>query len=249
MSNESTATKWVVGCLVAGVLCLFACGGAMVWMYSAAMRAGRAVTQQAQVMQQASNWNLPEGWAAPDEGAPDDTLLPLQAREWERMFVSEESTIPVVDINRDNVTAVYAADGHSLDVYVARVDGNERDAVFDQAKDVITSNSTGHSTIGSGNGTTKTFFYQTFGGSGSAGWMVWNDGWLFVIQSSESEAPLADFMTVYFEEIDARPSPDDVRNLKNAPEGDDPDGAEPIPEDAADGSTEAATTAADDAAP
>lgn len=253
MSNESSATKWVVGCLVAGLLCLFACGGLIFWMVTATIQAGRematAVTQQAQVMQQASNWSLPADWAAPAEDAPDDTLLPLQVRDWERMFLSEESTIPVANINHENLTAVYAADGHSLDVYVARVDDNERDAAFEQAKNVITSNPSGHSTIGSEDGNSKTFFYQTFGEQGNVGWLVWNDGWLFVIQASDSQAPLADFMTAWFEEINARPSPNDAPDSDTLPEIDDPDSAaQPDPADDEARSEDAARGAATDAA-
>lgn len=252
MSNESSATKWVVGCLLAGVFCLFACGGLIVWMVSATMKAGRDVAntmaEQAQVMQQASNWNLPDGWAAPGEDAPDDTLLPIQVGNWERMLISRESTIPLVNINRENVTAVYAREGHSLDVYVARVDGDERDAVFDEAKNVITSNPAGHSTIGSGNGTTKTLFYQTFGTPGNAGWLVWNDGWLFVIQSSDSEASLTGFMTAWFNEINARPSLEETSDAETLPEIDG-SAAQPAPAETPAENTDAATTTTNAPAP
>lgn len=208
MSNESSATKWIVGCLAAGLLCLVACGGLIFWMVTTTMDAGRqmadAVAQQAQVMQQASNWNFPGGWTAPAEDAADDAVLPLQVAEWERMFLSPETAIPVIDVNRDTLSAVYAAEGHSLDVYVSRVSADEQEAVFEQAKAAISSDPSGHSTIGSDDGTTRTLHFQTWGESG-IGWIVWNGGWLFVINATDSTAPIGEFMTAYFEQIDARP--------------------------------------------
>lgn len=210
MSNESSATKWIVGCLVTGVLGLFLCGGIAVWMVRQGVEAAREAAEgiaeemdrQAEAMQQASSWNLPGGWTAPGEDAAVDELLPIQAGEWERMFQNTESAVPQINIERETHSGVYATNEQSVDVYVCRVSADDRDAVFERAETEISNSATGHTTMGTDDGTTRTLFYKTWGEQGS-GWLVWNGGWLFSIQTADPSVPVGEFMTEYFSAIEA----------------------------------------------
>ena len=166
-----------------------------------AQNAQQEMIRQAELQQQLSDWNLPGGWTAPPEDVPDDVLLPLQAGEWERSFTSTEPSIPIIEVEREARSGVYATDGLSLDVYVSRIPLEERDAVFDQIEVTISETSNGHSTVGSDDGTTRTFFFQTWGGQGS-GWLVWNGGWLFFIHTDDPNLPVGEFMTAYFTAVD-----------------------------------------------
>jgi hypothetical protein len=178
-----------------------------------------------------NNWNFPADWTAPAEDALEDTMLPLEVGDWERNFVSAETTIPVVNIDRETVSAVYAAEGSTFDVYVSRVSADERDAVFEQADTAIGNNTLGHKSIGSDNDTTRTLFFQTLGdGEQRTGWLVWNGGWLFLIHTTDLEPPILEFMAAFLSEIDAGKSQDVPSEIDPALEGSDADAAtQPLP--------------------
>ena len=213
MSNGSTATKWVVGCLLAGTAFMIAvCVGGVLMVRRGIQEASEAMEEvaaemerQGEVMQQASNWNLPGGWAAPADDATADMLLPLEAGGWERSFVNTESTIPVINIERPADSGVYATGSSSLDVYVSRVEAEEKDTVFELSEIGLQGNNGGRMTQGSDDGTTRTLFFQSWGlnGEENAGWLVWNGGWLFLVHASEEPELLGEFMTSFFAAIDA----------------------------------------------
>lgn len=260
MSNESSATKWIVGCSVAGILCIVICLGVVGSMFFWGLRTARQgvqqaqkeVARQAQLMQEASNWSLPGGWTAPSEDAPVEALLPLQVGDWERVFQTTEASIPVVNIDRECRSGGYAANGQTVDVYVCRVSDNDREAVFEQAHTAIDNGgaqTTGSE--GSSDGTTRQhMFYQTWGEQGR-GWLIWDGGWLFAFHADDEQTPLNEFMTAYFAEIDARPSPDDASESDTHPEIDAPADsvAEPEPADDEARSEDAPTSATDAATP
>lgn len=232
MSNGSSSTKWIVGCLVAGGVGLLVCGGLVFWgvnsMYQAAregaMRAQEQMVRQARLVEQASSWSLPDGWTAPAADATDDDLFPGYVGDWERVSVSAESTIPVVSIQREVRSGVYTADGQNIDVYVCRVPADEKEAAFQQAR--LSANISADSD----DGTTHSLFYQTWDRTGD-GWLVWNGGWLFVVQASNLETPLTDFLSTWFWEIDAGNASDDTEGATPVPENADtlttPDSATP----------------------
>jgi hypothetical protein len=237
MSNESSATNWIVGCLVAGFLCLLVCaGGAFVFvrwgmqrqramvdeMQRAQMEAARErdraqmeMARQAQMTEQASNWNVPDGWTPPPVDAPHDVLLPLQVGAWQRTSQTTAPAIPVVNIDREARSAVYAASGRTLDVSVCRVADDEREALFQQAQSAIAGNAdTSAGEEGTDEGTLlQTFFYESRAGQGT-GWLIWDAGWLFFVHADDSQTPLSDFMAAYFAAIDANhPSDDAPRSI------------------------------------
>ena len=237
MSNESSATKWIVGCSIAGILCIIICMGVAASLVTMGWRAANQgmqqarteIARQAQLMQQASNWSLPGGWTAPAEDAPVEALLPLQVGDWERMFQTTEASIPVVNIDRECRSAAYAANGQTVDVYVCRVSDDDREAVFEQAQRGISNGSvTTSSSEGSSDGTTRQqMFYQTLGDQGR-GWLVWDGGWLFALHADDEQTPLSEFITAYFARIDtSQPSPDST-DAAGDDEGESPE--QPSPE-------------------
>jgi len=220
MSNESSATNWIVGCAVAGALGIVVCMGGAFALFGWGFRAQRQVVQEVQqaqmemaqqaeevarqgeMMQQASDWSFPDGWTPPAADALDEALLPLQAGVWERMFQSTEPEIPDVGIEREARSAVYATDGDTVDVYVCPVSIDERDALFDQVETALNNAASAHTTVSSITGDTRTLYIQAHDERWT-NWLVWHGGWLFSFHAADANTPIADFMTTYFEEIDA----------------------------------------------
>jgi hypothetical protein len=240
MSNESSATKWIVGCSVVGILCIVVCMGVAASLITMGWRAANQgmqqaqteLARQAQLMAEGSSWSLPDGWTAPPEDALDEALLPRQVGDWERMFQTTEASIPVVNIERESRSAVYAANGQTLDVYVCRVSDDEREAVFEQAQTEISNGGvTTTGSVGSSDGTTRQqMFYQSLVDQGR-GWLVWDGGWLFAIHADDQQTTLTEFMTAYFAEIEANQSSPDSTESGAAPVGDEGESPEqPSPE-------------------
>lgn len=233
MSNENSPANWIVGCLVAGFLCLIVCaGGAFVFvrwgvqrqramvdeMQRAKMEMARArdraqmeMARQAHITEQASNWNVPDGWTPPPVDAAPDMLLPLQVGEWERTSQTTVPAIPVVNIDREALSGVYTAGSRTLDVSVCRVADDEREALFQQAQSAIHGNAdTSADEEGTDDGTLlQTFFYESRAGQGT-GWLIWDAGCLFFVHADDSQTPLSDFMAAYFAAIDANHPSDDA---------------------------------------
>lgn len=279
MSNGSSATNWIIGCLVAGVVCVFVCaGGAFFFvrwgvqrqrtmvgeMQRAEMEAARArdraqmemaraqmeMAKQTQLAELASDWSVPAGWTPPPVDAPHDALLPLLVGAWKRTSQTTTPSIPVVNVDREALSGVYTANGRTLDVYVCSLADDEREAVFQQAQSAIVNANTTTGASAAGDGPLQqTFFYLSLAGQGRGG-LLSIDGRLFFIHAADSQTPLSEFMTDYFAGIDAgRPSPDSRDSSAVTASGESESPEQPSPESESADSPPAASDSSQTPAP
>lgn len=229
MSSESSAAKWLVGCLIAGVAGVLLCGGAIAligfWGYGVARQVAQEIgpefQKQMQGMQFAAEWRPPPPDAGPDE------LFPEEFAAWMRRSYDDQAAIPELGIARDGFHGVYKANGMTVNVYAYPVAINEQGPLFAEAVKAI--DTAGYTTRSQANVDLGSFHWMTFEFSPPQrfGRMWWASGWLVVTMTDNPAVNLENFEQGYLLAIQESPDSgiDQLQPVPADPTTVEPDGA------------------------
>jgi len=205
MSTENSGTKWIVGCLVAGVVVVLLCGGTLALLGFLGYRAVEKVVQEAGPQMQhiafADTWTPP----LPDAG-PND-LFPQTLGAWSRTDLNDSAAIPELAIDRDGQHGVYESGGNNVDIYAYSVPTDEQLSVFDAAVRAIDdANYSSQSKMGTDYGISHWMTFS-FDPPPRYGRMWWAKDWLFVTMTDAAGVNLEDFERIYLTAIQGPPEP------------------------------------------
>lgn len=203
MSNEGTGTKWLVGCLVAGVLMLLLCGGGLFMIGWFGYRTANQVAQSVStgLEEQMQQMHFASTWQPPGPGSGADRLFPDSVNAWRLASHDDDSAIVELGIERDGLHALYESGVAGVDVYAYEVPAVEQSALFQEAADAIeavnyTTRLQGH--VDDGTSHRMTF---SFSPPETNGRLWWCRGWLFVFKTDNSNIDLDAFQKQYLTAI------------------------------------------------
>jgi hypothetical protein len=256
MSSETSAAKWLVGCLVAAFFAVLLCAGGVAlivfWGYSRAQQVARQMGPE--IQNQIEQAQFGAEWRPPADDAGPDELFPESIGAWVRAGQDDAAAIPELAIETDGQHGTYESTGTKVDVYAYRVPHAEKGAIFDAAVSAI--DTTGY-----------THRNRSFTDLGSAHWMTfsfspparrgrlwWAKDWLIVTMTENADLDLERFERDYLLSIQGPPqdsAPPGVtpaepqvpdRSLETAPSDQLADPSlQPAPVDAEPDATEPAT--------
>ena len=199
MSTENSSSKWLIGCLIAGVVGMLLCAGGVAligfWGYSAArqvaQQVGPEIQEQLEDMQFAAEWRPPARDAGPEE------ILPEAIGVWSRVSHDDSAAIPELAIALDGVHGTYEGTGNSIDVYTYRLPMANQAQLFQDALDAMdsagyTSRTQTHVDLG-----THHWMTFSFNPPQRYGRMWWAQDWLFVTMTDEPSVDLESFERIY----------------------------------------------------
>lgn len=225
MSNQGSGTKWLVGCLVIGLLFLLLCGGGLflvgLFGYRAAQSVSTGFEDQVEQMQFAAAWQPPEAGAGPER------LFPENVNAWQRVLHDDDADIPELALAHSGLHARYESGVAGIDVYAYEVAAAEQAAVFQGASDAI--DAVSYSTKVSGqidDGTSHRLSF-TVSPPELQGRMWWSRGWLFVFMADKHSLDLDAFQRQYLTTIAAQPTLEELTPAEAISEDTAP--AEPSP--------------------
>lgn len=203
MSNEGSGSKWIVGCLVAGVLMLLVCGGGLALLgfvgYRTANQVGQSISTG--IQQQAEQMQFASAWLAPQPGAGPDVLFPENVNAWRLASHDDDAPIVELGIERDGRHARYESGVTGIDVYAYEVPAVEQAALFQDAASAIEAvNYTTRVQSHIDDGTSHRMTFE-FSPPETYGRMWWCRGWLFVLKSDNSTLDLDAFQTQYLSAV------------------------------------------------
>ena len=219
MSGENSSGKWIIGCLLGGVLLIVLCGGGLFLLGLLGYRAASQVGQTAilGIQEQAQQMQFAAAWQPPAAGSGADVLFPPAINAWQLASHDDESAIVELGLERDGLHARYASGVAGVDVYAYEVPPEEQSQIFNDAAAAIenvaySSRAQGH--VDDGTSHRMTF---SFAPPDTYGRMWWCQGWLFVLKTSDSTIDLDAFLEQYLTAIQGTATTDVPSALPDDP--------------------------------
>ncbi len=215
--GSSSATKWLVGCLVAAFLCVVLCAGGAIFavrtafvgarnaaqqMATAAREADRRAAEaaqeaQRQMAEQAEQTQFAAAWLPPAAETGPDVLFPEAVSGWRRTSFDDAAEVADLGLARPGRHAVYESGIDGIDVYVYEIGADEQSSVFQAAADGIDAgNYTTRSKISIDDGTVHHLTFS-FAPPERHGLMWWCKGWLLLFIADDAQVDLKGFQTEY----------------------------------------------------
>jgi hypothetical protein len=202
MSTENNSTKWLVGCLIAGVVGVLLCGGTVAligfWGYKAAEQIaqdmGPQLQQQIEQLKElGEQMQFADQWQPPAPGAGPEELLPEAVGAWTRISHDDLTAIPELAIARDGFHGAYEFDATTIEVYAYPLPLKEQGQLFGEAANAI--EMAGYATRSQANEDMGSFHWMTFSFDPPQrfGRMWWAKDWLFVTMTGEPGVDLESF--------------------------------------------------------
>jgi hypothetical protein len=249
-SEQSSAVKVLIGCLIAGVVGVLLCGGAIVFfaykgagfLQQVAKEAGPAFKAQMEQIQFAETWQPPAADARAEQ------LFPATVGGWSLSGHDDAAAIPELAIERDGLHGTYESVGTTINVYVYQVPMTEQSQIFSAATAAI--DGAGYKTQSKEDVDVGTAHWMPFNFSPPErfGRMWWTKDWLVVLLTESAAVNLAGFEKDYLTAIEAPPVPG--MEEPAATESAEPaDGTPPQPDEPAETTPDAADPAAENTAP
>jgi hypothetical protein len=199
MSNERSGSKWIVGCLVAGVLMLLVCGGGFALVGWYGHHTARQISQSVSlgIEEQAEQTQFASDWQAPQPGAGPDVLFPENVNAWRLASHDDDAAIVELAIERDGRHARYESGVTGIDVYVYEVPADKQTRMFLEA--AAEARLRGRID----DGTSHRLVYEISPRQTYGHWW-WCRGWLFVLISDINTLELDAFQTQYLSAVAGR---------------------------------------------
>jgi len=227
MSSESNASKWVIGCLIAGVVGMLVCGGVIVGLGFLGFKTMKEVVEHiGPEIEFASQWTPPSA----DAGA--EALFPTAVGSWTRTAQDDSAAISELALDRNGQHGTYESGGNKVDVYTYHVAMTEQAQVFDAALAAI--DKAGYTTRSEQNQDFGVVHVMTFSFSPPErhGRMWWAHDWLVVTTTDKASVDLKDFERTYLKAMQGS-APANPAQMTPADQSAKDAQPEPAPSDAA----------------
>jgi hypothetical protein len=260
-TEQSSSNKWLIGCLIAGVVGLLLCGGVVVFFGVLGYRAAQQIQAELgpEFEKQMERLAYVQTWRAPPADAGPDQLLPPTFGGWTLSGHDDAAAIPELAIEREGVHGTYESAGTTVNVYAYRVPMTEQTQVFEAASTAI--DEAGYSSKSQAQMDYGSMHWMTFefNPPQRTGRLWWANDWLFVMMTETPAVNLESFENDYLDTIQAPPVPgmddssstepvepvDETPPQPDEPVDSTPDGADPASEVTAPAESETAPDSPD----